>query len=120
MINLAGKLKGFFGDDWWAGHVNMWLDLAKVQFAPIWSGGSKKKRKKKTKRNRKKNRKRKTKKRRRKKKGGKNSDCWLYHRGQQGKTQNDGDTYCKEFESPKTKCDPWTGECLVPLSRGLN
>ena len=98
----------------------MWLDLAKVQFAPIWSGGSKKKRKKKTKRNRKKNRKRKTKKRRRKKKGGKNSDCWLYHRGQQGKTQNDGDTYCKEFESPKTKCDPWTGECLVPLSRGLN
>ncbi len=63
MINLAAKLKGFFGDDWWAGHVNMWLDLAKVQFAPIWSGGSKKKRKKKTKRNRKKNRKKRTRRR---------------------------------------------------------
>tara|TARA_R110001592_G_scaffold33135_1_gene115258 strand:- start:836 stop:2716 length:1881 start_codon:yes stop_codon:yes gene_type:complete len=46
MINLAAKLRGFFGDDWWTGHVNMWLDLAKVQFAPIWSGGAKKKRKK--------------------------------------------------------------------------
>ena len=66
MINLAAKLKGFFGDDWWFGHVNMWLNLAKVQFAPIWSGGAKKKRKKrkkKTKRKLKKNRKKRTRRR---------------------------------------------------------
>jgi hypothetical protein len=69
MIHLRNDLGGLFGVNWWNYHVNQWQQLARIQFAPIWSGGSKKKRKKKrkTRKRRKIRRKKLTRRRKRKK-----------------------------------------------------
>ena len=68
MIHLRNALGGLFGPEWWNYHVNNWQQLARIQFAPIWSGGSKKKRKKKrkTRKRRKIRRKKRTRRRKRK------------------------------------------------------